>query len=89
MDVAAYIFIAPPNLEELERRLRGRGTETEEKINKRLKGAIHEIEHSKDLSWDAYIINDDVQVAYTKLRDILKQSRDECTIARTKSLTHQ
>lgn len=85
MDVAAYIFIAPPNLNELERRLRGRGTETEEKINKRLKGAIHEIEHAKDLPWDAYIINDNVETAYKKLREILKPSRDECASARVKS----
>jgi hypothetical protein len=39
----AYIFIKPPNMEELEKRLRGRGTESEEKIQKRLANAAGEL----------------------------------------------
>ena len=44
---ALGIFIAPPSLEELEARLRGRGTETEENIQKRLKTAKEEMQNKK------------------------------------------
>ena len=44
---ALLIFVAPPSLEELERRLRGRGTEDEEKVLKRLAGAQKELEKSQ------------------------------------------
>lgn len=42
-----FVFISPPSLAELERRLRGRGTETEEKVQKRLENAAGEIEFSE------------------------------------------
>jgi guanylate kinase len=44
---ALLVFIAPPSMEELERRLRGRGTEDEEKVLKRLAGAQKELEKSQ------------------------------------------
>lgn len=40
---AVFVFIAPPNLEELEKRLRGRGTESEEQIQVRLRRAEEEL----------------------------------------------
>jgi guanylate kinase len=40
---AIFVFVAPPSIEELEKRLRGRGTETEEAVQKRLAGAKDEI----------------------------------------------
>jgi ribose 1,5-bisphosphokinase PhnN len=43
----SYIFIAPPSHEELERRLRGRGTESEDKIATRLANALTEVEQAK------------------------------------------
>lgn len=46
-----FIFINPPSHEELERRLRGRGTETEDKIQKRLANAMGEIEFSNRVSF--------------------------------------
>lgn len=46
-----FIFIKPPSMEELERRLRGRGTETEEKVKKRLGNAAGEIEFSEKVSF--------------------------------------
>lgn len=46
-----FIFVNPPSLEELERRLRGRGTETEEKILKRLGNAKGEIDFSNQVSF--------------------------------------
>jgi len=50
-DGTRFIFINPPSHEELERRLRGRGTETEEKIQKRLGNAMGEIEFSNRVSF--------------------------------------
>lgn len=41
------VFINPPSLEELERRLRGRNTETEESLQKRLTTAKHEIQYGR------------------------------------------
>lgn len=40
-----YVFIAPPSFEELEKRLRGRGTETEEQMKTRLGNAKKELEY--------------------------------------------
>merc|ERR1711988_2036594 len=42
---ALYVFVKPPSMEALENRLRGRGTETEEKIQKRLANAAGEMEY--------------------------------------------
>ena len=44
-----YIFINPPSIEELEKRLRGRGTENEEKIKVRLQNAIGEMEYGHEV----------------------------------------
>lgn len=44
---ARYVFVAPPSEEELEKRLRGRGTEKEESVQKRLKQAKLELEYSR------------------------------------------
>jgi Guanylate kinase len=56
---ARFVFIAPPSEEELERRLRGRGTEKEEAIQKRLRQAKVELEYSKVPGMhDKIIVND-------------------------------
>lgn len=57
---ARYVFIAPPNEEALEQRLRGRGTESEESIQKRLKQAKVELEYSKVPGVHEKIIVNDV-----------------------------
>lgn len=57
-----FIFVHPPSLEELERRLRGRGTETEEKVQKRLANAVGEIEFSNSADFfDQQFILDGLQ----------------------------
>ncbi|KAI5467041.1 guanylate kinase [Mariannaea sp. PMI_226] len=62
---ARYIFIAPPSAEALESRLRGRGTEKEESIQKRLDQAVKELEFSKTPGvHDIIIVNDDLEAAY-------------------------
>ena len=67
---AKLVFIAPPSIEELERRLRGRGTETEEVIAQRLANAKGEMEASKD--YDFVIVNDDLERATKELARVLK-----------------
>ncbi|TQN74619.1 Guanylate kinase, partial [Colletotrichum shisoi] len=65
---ARYVFIAPPSEDELEKRLRGRGTEKEESIQKRLAQAKLELEFSKTPGvHDLVIVNDDLEKAYTTL----------------------
>ncbi|MBR6454984.1 MAG: guanylate kinase [Fibrobacter sp.] len=71
---ATGIFIMPPSDEELERRLRGRGTDSEDVIRLRLENAKKEIEFAKTKGKYEYtIINDDLQKAADELRAILKQ----------------
>lgn len=74
-----YIFIKPPSIEELEKRLRERGTETEETLRKRLNAADAEIEYSKEKgAFHHIILNDNFELAYEKLKGILHQDIDEC-----------
>ncbi|MBP7653655.1 guanylate kinase [Candidatus Dependentiae bacterium] len=67
------IFIAPPSMEELERRLKGRQTDSEEVINVRLKNAYKEMEY-KD-KYDFLIINDNLEQAVEELKNIIIGSR--------------
>ncbi|KAL2011826.1 hypothetical protein VTN00DRAFT_4544 [Thermoascus crustaceus] len=67
---ARFLFLAPPSLEELERRLRGRGTESEESLKKRLAQAKNELEYSQQPgAHDKIVVNDDLEKAYTEMRD--------------------
>ncbi|MBO4828004.1 guanylate kinase [Fibrobacter sp. UBA4297] len=71
---ATGIFILPPSDEELERRLRGRGTDSEDVIQLRLANAKKEIEFAKTKGKYEYtIVNDDLQKAADELRAILSQ----------------
>ena len=69
MPDSVLIFIAPPSLEELESRLRGRHTETEEAIQKRLASIKLEIQNSE--KFDYKIVNDTVENAVRKLEEII------------------
>lgn len=69
---ARYVFIEPPSVEELERRLRGRGTEKEESVQKRLKQARVELDYAKTPGvHDLTIVNDDLERAYKELEDFV------------------
>ena len=63
------IFIAPPSWDELERRLKGRGTDSEEKIRKRLLRAKAELQ-TADV-YDYFVINDSVEQAVRELSAIM------------------
>lgn len=69
---AQFVFVAPPSEEELERRLRGRGTEKEENIQKRLAKAKIEIEFARTPgAFDLVVVNDDLHAAYKELEDFV------------------
>ncbi|HEY8091873.1 MAG TPA: guanylate kinase [Polyangiaceae bacterium] len=71
-DVVA-VFILPPSMQELERRLRGRASETEEAVQRRFAVAQREIEHYA--LFDYVIVNEDVQRAFDELRSITLAER--------------
>ncbi|MFK3890512.1 guanylate kinase [Sphingomonas sp. NPDC079357] len=67
------VFILPPSMEELRRRLEGRGTDAQEIIERRMSRADAEISH-----WDGYdyvLVNDDVESCYAKVKTILAAER--------------
>ena len=69
MPEATLIFILPPSFEELEARLRGRHTETEDAIQKRLESTRLEMENSK--KFDYQIVNDSIENAVLALEKVL------------------
>ncbi|KAF4441746.1 guanylate kinase [Fusarium acutatum] len=64
---ARYVFVSPPDTEELEKRLRGRGTETEESIQQRLTRAQDELAWAKNAEFDKILVNDDLEKTYQEL----------------------
>jgi len=67
-----YISIQPPSMQELEKRLRDRKTESEESLQKRLKAAGVDMELSKEPGlFDVVIVNQDLDNAYGKLKEAL------------------
>lgn len=69
-----YIFVKPPSMEILEQRLRGRGTETEDKILTRLANASKELEYGDgEGNFHRVIVNDDLDRAYSELRAALHE----------------
>eukprot|EP00596_Hydrurales_sp_CCMP1899_P002495 CAMPEP_0119034916 /NCGR_PEP_ID=MMETSP1177-20130426/1928_1 /TAXON_ID=2985 /ORGANISM="Ochromonas sp, Strain CCMP1899" /LENGTH=282 /DNA_ID=CAMNT_0006992737 /DNA_START=153 /DNA_END=1001 /DNA_ORIENTATION=+ len=68
-----YVFISPPSMNELETRLRGRNTETEEKIVLRLKTAEDEMLYGQtDNNFDAVIVNNEIEACYNELISCLQ-----------------
>jgi len=69
MPDAYFVFLAPPSFEELERRLVGRGTESEEERTRRLETA--RVELAAATEFDAIIVNDTVQNAAQQLAALM------------------
>jgi guanylate kinase len=70
---AVLIFVEPPTLEELERRLRGRGTETEDAIRLRMETAAWEMEQRP---WfEHLVVNDELERAADRVTAIIEASR--------------
>ena len=66
---AHLVFIEPPSLEELERRLRQRGTETEDVISSRMKTA--EVELAQKMEYDVQVVNNDLERAVDELVEVI------------------
>ena len=73
-----YIYILPPSLSELEKRIRGRGTETEESLAGRLGAACAELEIGRQYSY--VVVNEDVSAAAEDIASILRS--EHCSINR-------
>ena len=67
---AVLVFILPPSMEELRKRLSGRGTETPEVVERRLGEAANEI--SFVLQYDYAVINDDLDEAVDNVKTVIK-----------------
>ncbi len=67
------IFILPPSIEELERRMRSRGQDTEEVIHRRLQNAREELSHAGEFKYA--IINKDFETARRELASIIQRER--------------
>ena len=72
---SVLIFVLPPSLEELKKRLVGRGTETEEQIEKRFSMAYEEIQTLKE--YDYFIINEDVETAAKDIESIIAAEKNK------------
>ncbi len=72
MSESILIFIAPPSVEELEHRLRGRHTEDEETIQKRLAQVKIELERSQ--KYDYTVINDNIERAVEEIESIVREN---------------
>ncbi len=68
---ALAIFVKPPNIKEMERRLRNRNTDTEEKIKERVAKAKKEFTYAND--FDEILINDDLEIAKINAFNLVKK----------------
>ncbi len=73
MPEAVSIFIMPPSFAELKRRLSGRGTESEELIQKRLTSALGEIKRATE--YDYIVVNEDIAAAADDIMSVILSSR--------------
>lgn len=70
-DKAISIYIMPPSIDELERRLRGRATDSEEAIAGRLSKARYELEFAP--RYDSVVVNDDLETATAEVENLIKK----------------
>ncbi len=71
---ARLIFLLPPSMEELERRLQGRGTDSAEEVRRRLEVAIRELEAIRD--FDYAVTNDNLECCVANLLEIIRAERE-------------
>ena len=74
-DEALSVFIEPPTLEELMKRLKKRGTETEESLKKRLDKAEYELSFAPQ--FDKIVLNDDLATAQQEMIDLVQAFLEE------------
>ena len=73
-----YIFLLPPSLNELKRRIEGRGSETPDSLKRRLQNAVAEIQIGRE--YDYAVVNDTIENAAAQIKSILVAER--CKVAR-------
>lgn len=83
---AVLIFILPPSMEELEKRLRGRATDNEEIVQKRLKNAQKEIEYFTYYNY--IIVNDDVVKATALLSSIIISNTEASVLRNIETISN-
>ncbi len=71
---AQVIFIEPPSVEELEKRLRARGTDGDKVIQERVDNARKELNRKND--YDHLILNDEIEKAYKALKSLVDKILD-------------
>jgi len=72
LPAASYILIMPPDGDVLEKRLRARGTESDEKITRRLAKATEEVRAAKDSGiFGSFVVNDDLETAVMEIVNII------------------
>ncbi|MCG0274677.1 MAG: guanylate kinase [Thermosediminibacteraceae bacterium] len=81
---AVFIFILPPDIEELKNRIKKRGSETKESFDLRIKSAEEELKAVSD--YDYAVVNDDLEEAVKKLESII--IAEKCKVIRNKDLLH-
>lgn len=74
-DEALSVFIEPPTMEELENRLKNRGTETDASLKKRLAKAEYELSFAPQ--FDKIVLNDDLKTAQQEMIDLVRDFLDE------------
>lgn len=79
-----FIFLLPPSIQELERRIRGRGTEDEKSLSCRLKAAQKEIGVAQRYHY--VVVNDEVDTAVAKIAAIL--TAEHCRVEENQALLH-
>lgn len=72
---AVLIFIMPPDIDELKARIIGRGTETEEIINKRLEEAMNDLAQAD--KYDYTVINNDLDTAVAQVQQIMRKEKNK------------
>jgi len=76
---AKYLFLAPPSLSTLESRLRGRGTDKDEVIQKRLEAAGGEMKAAKEPGlFDKTLVNDDLEECYGEFARLMADEIQRC-----------
>lgn len=72
-----FIFVLPPSLEELKNRIVGRGTETQEEIEKRFSCAFEEI--NQIVNYDYFIVNEDIEKSVSDVEAIICAEKNKVT----------
>lgn len=72
-----FIFVLPPSLEELKSRIVGRGTETQEEIEKRFSCAFEEV--NQIVNYDYFIVNEDIEKSVSDVEAIICAEKNKVT----------